>query len=350
MSRPLLSRRRLLTAAGALGLYGQVSAQTVGARNGVGGWREAVVIVPDPEPWISTLITVGGWETAYRGAPNASLNAFWGLPKGATTEQVLMRNIGTDSGFLRLVRVRGAEQQTIRPDDQAWECGGVQALDLRVVSIEATRAALHARGWHGPSDPVRYKAYGGLEVIQWAPSSPDGVRLSFIQRIAPPLQGWPELKRWGRATNAAITVGDMAAAQAFFSGILGMTAVSSTNTVGGDGPNVMGLPWQVARRALVDIRGFGGASVGDGTIELISIPDARGREFSTAAQPPNMGLAALRIFVQDAQRLAVQLTTSGASPSQIFTTVVAPYGLSRVFAVTGAEGVRIEFIEARSDL
>jgi len=312
---------------------------------GLGGWREAVLVVPDLSPWIETLTVVGGWEVADRSGPDTSLNALWSLPPGARTEQVLMRNIGARTGFLRLVKATGVAQTQIRPDDQAWETGGVQALDLRVVDMASTVAALHARGWRASSAPVRYKTYG-VEVIEWTPTSPDGVRLSLIQRIAPPLQGWTELKRWSRAANAAITVKDLAAAQAFFGGVLGMKPGFESHTIGGDGPNVMGLPFALARTLPITIQGYASFADGDGAIELVSMPGASGRDFSSAARPPNLGAAALRFMVADAAALAERFVQAGqtlAAPVQGVR--MTPYGACRIFAVWGPDGAWLEFVE-----
>jgi catechol 2,3-dioxygenase-like lactoylglutathione lyase family enzyme len=314
---------------------------------GVRGWREALVIVRDPAPWIETLTVVGGWEVAHHGAPDTALNALWSLPSGSTTEQVLMRNIGTQKGFMRLVRVTGAPQRPIRPDDQAWETGGIQALDVRVVDMEKTREALHLRGWRSPSEPVRYTTYG-VEVIQWAPSSPDGVRLSFIQRLNPPLQGWTELKRWSRIANAAISTKDMAAAKAFMGQTLGMAQISHSDTVGGDGPNVMGLPWNYARRLAIDIAGFASATDPDGAIELISMPDAQGRDYAAWSHPPNLGIAGLRIHLSDIDAFAARLRDRGTQLTPTMDMEIAPYGPCRVFAATGADGVWFEFIEPKT--
>jgi catechol 2,3-dioxygenase-like lactoylglutathione lyase family enzyme len=340
------NRRRLVAASLALATApGRGRAWAAPNTSTIGGWREAVLIVPDLTAWTETLTVVGGWEVAVRGAPDTSLNAFWSLPPGAQTEQVLMRNIGARTGFLRLVKATGVVQTQMRPDDQAWETGGVQALDLRVVDMEATRAALHKRGWRAPSAPVRYKTYG-VEVIEWAPSSPDGVRLSLIQRIAPPLQGWSELKRWSRAANAAITVKNMASAQAFFGGALGLKPGFSSNTIGGDGPNVMGLPWALARTLPIDIQGYASFADGDGAIELISMPGAGGRDFSSEARPPNLGIAALRFMVADAAAVAERLVKAGqtlaAPPQELH---LAPYGPCRAFAVWGSDGAWLEFIQ-----
>jgi catechol 2,3-dioxygenase-like lactoylglutathione lyase family enzyme len=313
------------------------------------GWREAIVIVPDLAPWIDTLTHVGGWETAVRTAPHSELTALWGLPPGARTEEAVMRNIGTRTGYIRLVVVTGADQRQIRPDDQAWESGGVSALDLRVIDMEATCAALHARGWRAPSGPVRYRAYG-VEVVQWAPVSPDGVRLSFIQRIAPPLIGWSELKLWSRAANAAIVTADMARARELFGSRLGMREASHTDTIGGDGPNVMGLPWTLARGTPIDIRGYTGGADGGSAVELISMPQAAGRDFSAHARPPNLGIAALRVRVADADDALAGLRARGLAQQTSATRLrIDPYGSCRGFAIEACDGVRLEFFASRVD-
>jgi catechol 2,3-dioxygenase-like lactoylglutathione lyase family enzyme len=298
------------------------------------GWHEALLIVPALAPWIETLTTVGGWEVLYHGLPDRSLNQLWALPADALCEQVLMRNIGTRTGYMRLVHVTGAPQTMIRPDDQPWETGGVQALDLRVVDMQAARTALHARGWRAASEPVRYKTYN-VEVIQWAPVSPDGIRLSLIQRIAPKLTGWAELKRWSRTMNAAITVADMAAAKTFFGQTLGLKPAFESRTVGGDGPNVMGLPYDVARAQPVAIQGFTGTG-GDGSIELLSLPGIHGRDHAAAAHPPNLGIAGLRFTVADG------LTHEDAGSPGLRTLTIAPYGACRAVAVSSPDGVWIE--------
>jgi len=303
------------------------------------GWHEAVLIVPSLAPWIETLTTVGGWEVLARSAPDNGLNALWRLPAGVRTEQVVLRNIGAVTGYLRLIRVTGAPQVQIRPDDQAWETGGINALDMRVTSIAETCGALHARGWRAPSAPVQYRAYG-VEDIQWAPVSPDGIRLSFIQRIAPKLTGWPELKHWSRAANAAVTTENITAAQAFFTRKLGWREVGHTNSIGSNGPNVMGLPYALARDLAVDIRGFSAGPNAGGSVELISIPAARGRDFSVNAHPPNFGIAALRIRTKNAAAAAARLN---AGPRTVLE--IPPYGTCNAFSLTGTDGVCLEFFQ-----
>jgi catechol 2,3-dioxygenase-like lactoylglutathione lyase family enzyme len=313
----------------------------------VGGWREAVLIVPDFAPWIETLAHVGKWEIAGRSKADTTLNHLWSLPDGARTEQVLMRDIGTDSGMMRLIRVIGAPQKRIRPHDQAWETGGISALDLRVADMDATMRALESRGWNSASDPVRYTTYG-KEVVQWAPRSPDGIRLSFIQRIAPPLVGMTELKSWARTGNAAILTADMPVAVAFFNGTLGLKQLSQSDTIGTDGANVMGLPWSFERTMKTDIRGFGADGADSGRIELISIPQARGRDYAANARPPNLGIAGLRFFVPDVAAVATLCAANGSIRAPIQEATLMPYGKARIFAVSAPDGVWLEFIQLRA--
>jgi len=344
-----VTSRRTLLAAGAAAL---IAPRALAAESAhaiapaiATGWREALIIVTDARPWVETLTVVGAWETAWRGPPDQTLNALWALPPEAHTRQTLMRNVGTTTGFIRLIEVEGAPQTRIRADDQAWETGGINALDLRVADMDATRAALHARGWRAPAEPLRYEVYG-VEVIQWAPTSPDGVRLSFIQRIRPPLVGWGELKRWSRVANAAITTRDISASDAFFRTTLGFTQISKAASLGPiGGANVMGLPWSVVDHLAVDIRGFGGASPGGGAIELISMPGVQGRAHAEGAHPPNLGVAGLRFIVPDAAGARARLLADGARVTPVVATDIPPYGFSQAFAATAPDGVWLEFVE-----
>lgn len=344
-----LTRRHCLQAMAAMPLALGVprGADAAGAASGAltRGWHEAVVIVTDADPWVETMQAAGGWEVAWRGRPDRSLNELWQLPPDARCRQWLLRNRGTSTGFMRLVVVDGAAQRRIRAHDQAWETGGIGALDLRVLDIESTQRELERRGWNATADPVRYKTYG-FEVIQWAPRSPDGVRLSFVQRISPPLQGWTELRKWSRLTNAAILVQDMEASQRFYAQTLGLRAYSQSNTVGDGGANVMGLPWPVNARVSTDIRGFHAEGGQDAPIELIAMPEVRGRDHSAEAHPPNLGAAALRFRVDDLDALLRRVVAAGvtvAGPVREFE--VAPEGRHRVAAVRAPDGVWLEFLQ-----
>jgi catechol 2,3-dioxygenase-like lactoylglutathione lyase family enzyme len=180
-------------------------------------------------------------------------------------------------------------------------------------------------------------------VIQWAPTSPDGVRLSFIQRIAPPLAGWGELKRWSRAANAAITTQDMVKAKAFFGDVLGLRMASSTNTIGADGRNVMGLPWSLSRKTSIEIAGFSADEGIDSSVELIFMPELLSRNFAADTHPPNLGIATLRFQVLGIDAMARTFSARGADIVSTLRLIdIAPYGPCHACAIQAPDGVRLE--------
>jgi hypothetical protein len=128
----------------------------------------------------------------------------------------------------------------------------------------------------------------------------------------------------------------------FLSGPVGLAQVSRTDVVGGDGPNVMGLPWALARTLPIDIRGFAGATAGDSAIELIAMPGASGRDFAADAHPPNIGIAGLRFMVGDLGAAMARLGVDRTLPVE---TVVAPYGPVRAVTVSAPGGMWMEFVQ-----
>jgi catechol 2,3-dioxygenase-like lactoylglutathione lyase family enzyme len=344
--KPLSRRDALLSTLAASALAASPGSSRGAAGWDPVGWREAVLIVPALAPWIEVLTTVGGWEVALRSPPDDSLNRLWSLPKGAVTEQVLMRNPEAESGMIRLVVVTGAPQNRIRPHDQPWETGGISSLYLRATDMDATRQALEARGWNAASIPVQYTIEGG-EVARWGPRSPDGIRLEFFHSLRALAADAPPQKPWGHVVSLAIPVKDMDKSYAFLGGVLRLKQGGHVETIGGDdGANKMGLPYAFKRAAKVDIYGFTAGPTHGSAFDVILMPQAQGRDFSGDARPPNLGIAALRFVVSDVAAVAAACKAGGfalAAPVQDIT--LAPYGRAKTFAVTGPEGVWLEFIQ-----
>jgi hypothetical protein len=105
----------------------------------------------------------------------------------------------------------------------------------------------------------------------------------------------------------------------------------------------MGLPWDLALQTPIDIVGFAPGEGLDGSVELISMPHALGRDLAADAHPPNLGIAALRFQVAAVDALAQDLLARGAdlvTPAQSMT--IAPYGPCRACAIQAPDGVRLE--------
>ena len=110
---------------------------------------------------------------------------------------------------------------------------------------------------------------------------------------------------------------------------------------------MLGLPWAFSRTLSVDIHGFNGVVPREGAIELIAMPAARGRDYSSLACPPNLGVAGMRFVGADLEVMSKTLASHAvawASPPQRVT--IAPYGARRAAAVLTPDGVWLEFLEA----
>jgi hypothetical protein len=187
--------------------------------------------------------------------------AAWGLGPGVTAQQVLLGNPGTERGFVRLVRFEGADQVQIRPNAQTWETGGILDFNVRVADMARKAGQVQAAGWIGHSDPVRF-SFGPYTVVEWIPVGPDGVSLAMIERVAPPLEGWPALREFSRTFNSTQVVRDLDAALAFYGGVLGFQPyLEARSTTPSPGENVLGLPWEMAQQ--VNRRVWIGSFAGD---------------------------------------------------------------------------------------
>ncbi|MCG8442322.1 MAG: hypothetical protein MI723_10985 [Caulobacterales bacterium] len=311
-----------------------------------GGWREAVIVVRDVEPWIDTLETIGGWELRHRGPVAAETLAFWGAPEGASAEAVVMANRGTDRGFLRLVAIAGVEQRQIRANDHIWDTGGIFNVNVRAVDAHATANALIDRGWTGLSAPVNF-TFGPYEVVEWIARGPDGARFAVIEREAPPLEGWPHLIKLSRAFNSTQIVRSMDEALLFYRDQLGFEVYLEHRGPGAEaGPNVLGLPHELYAQTELDIVIVHPQGTNDGSIELLQFHGLTGADFSDHATPLNRGLTALRFPVADARAYAGELANVWAWPeTEVARAVWEPYGTVEMFAIRAPDGARLEFFE-----
>ena len=112
------------------------------------------------------------------------------------------------------------------------------------------------------------------------------------------------------------------------------------------GPNVLGLPHNLAaevpRRVL--IASPDGAN--DGSIEILSFEGLEGADFSARARAPNLGILTLRFPARDLEGLRQRIVARGVEPMEGPSHVtIEPYGRVRVMAVPAPEGAWLEFFE-----
>ena len=311
------------------------------------GWNEQVISVRDEQAMADFYTSTLGWERRAEGDVDRAQLTAWGLPEGASAHFVLVANPGSDRGFVRIVSFKGVTQRRIREHDAFWDTGGIFNMNIRVADMAKTSAKVTDAGWQAVSEPVRF-TFGPFTVEEWIPRHPDGVRIAFIQRVAPPLEGWPNLVTTSRSFNSTQIVADLDRALAFYQGVLGFeTYIETRGPSPEPGESVIGL----SREAMMDITrevkivnpsGYGN----DGSIELLEFEGYSGRNFADYSRPPNLGNLALRFPVPDVDALVAHLESHGVKPEYApVITEIAPYGRVKITAVRAPDGAWLEFYQ-----
>ncbi len=307
-------------------------------------YREAVISTNNLHTWRDFFIRIAGWELRYDGVVDPSVLGLWQLPAGATADECLFGAPNTKSCFVRVVQINGVPQEVIRPNDQIWDTGGIFDLDFRVKDIDAIADHMLAAGWCAQSDPVTF-AFGPFTVKEWIPRGPDGVRLAFIQRVDPPLEEWPEGHICGPAFSSSQIVRDMKAARRFYEDVLGMGVyIEHVGPSTEDGPNVFALPYNVAKDVTQDIVIVSPTKQNMGSVELLQLHGAEGRDFSARAHAPNRGLLSLKFPVTDWQAFLAHIDRQKITPIAGPQTIhFAPYGDVPSLILRAPEGAWLEF-------
>jgi catechol 2,3-dioxygenase-like lactoylglutathione lyase family enzyme len=314
------------------------------------GFQEVVFSVSDLEAATAFYQEAAGWRVIHRGRAGAEQARFWGLAAEQTVDEVLLGNPGVASGFLRLVSFTGAGGGEIRPAAQPWDTGGIFDVNVRVLDIHTKVAQLKRLGWQFYSDPVRFE-FGPFVVWEVLARGPDGIVVAMIERVEPPLEGWPNLRQMSRIFNSTQVVRDFERSREFFESTLGFKVYLEHEGASPEpGPNVFGLPHNLAAevaRHIVILSPDGG---NEGSVELISFEGLPGADFSARAAPPNLGILALRFPVSDLGALQRRLASRDVAPAAGPQTVeVEPYGPVEMMAVRAPEGAWLEFYEAAAD-
>lgn len=310
------------------------------------GWQETVLSVSDLDEMTGFYRDILGWEVRSQGSvPRSQLNA-WGLPANASARFTVVANSGSTTGFVRILDFDGVEQVRIRDHDQAWETGGIYNMNVRVADIKDIEKKVTEAGWQGPSVPVNF-TFGPFDVWEWIPRHKDGVRVAFIQRVAPELTGWPNMKTSSRTFNSTQIVTDVDKAVEFYSGILGFTPYLENRSASKEpGDYVLGLSHQSMVEVVRDVRIVAPMAKNVGSVELLEFENYSGRDFSDRAVPPNLGNLMLRYPVPSVDKLVTYLQGAGVELEfQPTTTQMPPYGNVKSIAIRAPDGAWLEFYE-----
>ena len=310
------------------------------------GFREVVFSVSDLKRAEEFYRSATGWEVVHRGLAKDSQARFWRLKNNPKIEEVLLKNPGREEGYLRLVKFHGVEQRQIRSSGRTWDTGGIFNVNARVKNIKENFLEMQSWGWNAYSDPISFK-FGRFEVAEVLVKGHDGVVVALIQRFAPPLEGYPNLRDWSHFFNSTQIVRDIEKSREFYVDKLGFKVyLYSDGATKKDGPNVLGIPQNLAGEINRKVYIVHPKKNNFGSIEILQFEGAEGEDFSNYAVPPNLGILMLRFPVRGLTKYAGLLELRGVDLAVPVTTIrIEPYGTVKAFAVRSPDGAWIEFFE-----
>lgn len=309
------------------------------------GLQEAVISVGDFEKSLDFYTRFFGWEMVCKSDHSPSLLSIWRLDKSCKIEEALLKNPGSNEGFLRVVRFKNIQQVQIRSAAQTWDSGGIFDINIRTKNMASTYADFQKEGWHGYADPLRY-TFGKYDVTEVLLKSPDGATVAVMERHHPPLVDF-EFERISRIFNSSIISANIQESHDFYINKLGFQLFFKTD---GDqrphGPNVLGIPPNINGDITVPVHIYRPDINSFGSIEVLETKELKGKDCSALAIPPNLGLLMLRFPVRNAKEYAEQIQKKGVTlNTPIQNLVIKPYGEISTFSVRSPEGAWLEFIE-----
>lgn len=283
------------------------------------GFEEVVLITADNSQWHRFFTHHAGWQKIDEGISDENWMTYWGLDNYHASYE-LYQNPGSNKGRVRVLKFTKSDgyiAPTIRSHSQSWDTGGIFDFNLRIKDLEHTKKYLTLDGWKAPTDPIEFR-FGKFHVKEWLPIGPDGVQLALIERIDPPLEGWPYLKKMSRSFNATMIVDDLSAAEKFWRDMLGFKSYLYHKGASPEpGKNVLGLPHNLATTIQREVHILHPTGKNDGSIELLKFHGATGYDFSTESKLPNRGISSLRFPAKNISKLIARAHTFGIKPYMI---------------------------------
>lgn len=306
------------------------------------GWQEVVLSVSDLSRTDAFLRRVGGWVRIESGRLDPAELALWGIPNGVTARYVLLRAANESAGIVRLIEFSDAPSlRPLRDAARVWESGGISGINVRVHSIEATLPEFRRAGWQGHSQPVKFSLQE-FTVVEMMLTQSDGITLTPIERVSPPLTGWNLGTGFSRPFNAFEVAADFDRSMRFYEGGLGLRTVRDESApLGTEGPNIFGLPHNLPPRVDRRLRWLhpDGPGAREGTIAVMSFRGIFGAVHAQVPSAHALGIISLRMPVDDAVAVAARLQTMGyATASAPRVLRIRPYGTVCAFSVASPDG------------
>lgn len=320
--------------------------------NTIRGVQEMVVSVKNLEQSSALYQDVARWRVMHEGIADPTQVEFWGLPRAVPVQQILLGNPGSQTGFLRLVRFVGVDQQRIRSSARPFDTGAIFNINSLVKDMAATFEALRDRGFQGFSDPNYYdifgKRYGGAML-----RGHDGVVINLLERVTDSYDDQPPFEIMSNVNNATQVVADYERAYEFFTTQLGWgIRWEASPQWAADGANNMSLPNSLLMAGAVKERAASfdmDPERAGGTIEIFNFEGVSGIDFSARAQPPNLGVLMYVVHVAGLCDYLADIGGRGVEPLRPPARFrLDPYGVVLGAVIRAPDGAWLQFIDQKS--
>jgi catechol 2,3-dioxygenase-like lactoylglutathione lyase family enzyme len=311
---------------------------TIAQDNQVNGFKEAVFSVYDLKKETQFYEQIAGWKVIDKSKNQT--NKAWGE---YIYDEVLLKNDGDESGFLRLVKFKNVSQKVMRSGAKSWDYGGHFDIDVRVKDLEKKKTQMQQYGWMAFGLTERYQ-FGKFDVSEVLMQDANGIVIAMIQRHSPPLEGWNNLREFSFIFNSAQIVKDIEKSGEFYAKI-GFKQYMKSYTKG-RGDNILGIPKSIDPQTEHRVVIMHPEGKNTGSVEPIQIEGLGGDDYSENCVAPNLGILSLRFPVKNIDGYSKQLRDKfvkiEVEPTEM---QLKPYGKVKLMQIKSPDGAILEFFE-----
>jgi len=249
---------------------------------------------------------------------SASARAAWNLPSGTTGRVAELSCQGYRIGRLRLVEYSPAPTARVRvhagvgPHDHALDIGP-KAIDFYVPApMRPWYDAILAAGYTARAEPVTHHVDDSIseEFVFWGP---DGVPLLLMvghRHPATQIRALPAGVNFSEVATISVVGADVAATRRFYEGVLGLTALTNTETAEefrALANKLTGVPPDTRTHWLL----YAAPGEPSGKILVVTFTPSQGKRLTGRMRPGRLGFSLLTHRADDLDSLRASLERDG---------------------------------------
>jgi len=315
-------------------------------------WLMATASVSDLDRTAAFFRDIGGYETLYRGPLDPAEIVALNLPEDAKGEVLTLRAVGSDAGYVRLIRFDNAGRKTpTRPGARAWDTGCFWSFMVRAYDLESIYDDAIALGWNTET-PIAPLSFNGSELNIVVFKGPDGLQVQAYERLNRPIpEGFTPFDRLSRPFNIMQMTRNREAVRALMEDVLGFDRVWYGPPYTDDEPVLMplGIPQNLTTSVPYKAGIFSPQTQTlYGRMEYIEIDGLDGFDHADSCRAPNLGWLSVTYPVEStAEAKALIMDRGWPIEQDVYTTNRPSLGDVDVFAIKAPDGAMIEFASAR---